>query len=253
MKDVFITYAHRGSSIKYPENTLLAFSRAIKEGANGIELDVQLTKDNQVVVFHDLSLKRIIRRTGQISNYTLKEIQQFDAGVWKHARFKGAKIPTLHEVLRLAAKQKIMINIELKNLLAMKNGLEQRVIELIKEHNMSDRVVISTFNPLSLRILQNQADHIQRAFLYLGLLSDPWEYALEYRCAYIHPPVHEVNEAFVTTSREKGLKIVPYQVDSLTEIKRMIDLGVDGVITPHPRLVHRLLNAGIKKRKRPRP
>jgi glycerophosphoryl diester phosphodiesterase len=241
MDDIFLTYAHRGSSIKYPENTILSFSKALTEGANGIELDVQLTKDKQVVVFHDLSLRRILKKRGQISDYTLKQIRQFDVGSWKNPRFKGTKIPTLDEVLRLAAKNKIIVNIELKNFLDMKNGLEEYVVDKIIQYNMKQRAVISTFNPLSLKILQKKSKGIPYALLYFGFLNDPWTYTTEYGCSYIHPPLQEVSESFIDTSRANGLKIVPYQVNTLQDIQKMVELGVDGIITPRPSLAYRFL------------
>ncbi|WCK53392.1 glycerophosphodiester phosphodiesterase family protein [Aneurinibacillus sp. Ricciae_BoGa-3] len=241
MNDIFLIYAHRGSSIKYPENTILSFSKALTEGANGIELDVQLTKDKQVVVFHDLSLRRILKKRGQISDYTLKQIRQFDVGSWKNPAFKGTKIPTLDEVLRLASKHNIIVNIELKNLLDMKNGLEQYVIDKIIQYNMKQRSVISTFNPLSLKILQKKCKGIPYALLYFGFLNDPWTYTREYGCSYIHPPVQEVSELFIDTARANGLKIVPYQVNTLNDIQKMVELGVDGIITPRPSLAHRYL------------
>ncbi|MED0675699.1 glycerophosphodiester phosphodiesterase family protein [Aneurinibacillus thermoaerophilus] len=250
MKDVFLIYAHRGSSINYPENTLPAFAHAIKEGANGIELDVQLTKDGHVVVFHDWILQRITGQKGKISDYTLTQLRKMDFGAWKHPRFAGTPIPTLEQVLTRIAGKNITLNIELKNFFAMKNGLEQKVIQLVHSHKMARQVIISTFNPFSLELLRKHDCKTDIAFLYFGQLREPWRYALEYKCAYIHPPVRGVNAQLLEICRSHGLKIVPYQVDTLAEIKQMIELGTDGIITPRPALAHRLLYGTQTKRKR---
>ncbi|MBN6186111.1 glycerophosphodiester phosphodiesterase [Aneurinibacillus sp. BA2021] len=255
MNNMFLIYAHRGSSIVCPENTLTAFSRAVQDGANGIELDVQLTKDRHVVVFHDWTLQRITGQKGMISDYTLQQLKAMDVGVWKHTKFKGVRIPTLDEVLTRFSGKNIVINIELKNFFAMRNGLEQQVMALISRHHMADRTVISTFNPFSLELLRKNGCPCDIAFLYFGRLREPWKYAKEYACTYLHPPVQEMNRELLVSCRNEGLKVVPYQVDTLREIKKMIDFGTDGIITPRPALAYQSLHGTRtkkKKRKRPR-
>ncbi|WCN38825.1 glycerophosphodiester phosphodiesterase [Aneurinibacillus uraniidurans] len=248
MKDFFLIYAHRGASATHPENTMPAFAAALRQGATGIELDVQLTRDNKLVVFHDWSLKRIFGKPGHIRDYTLAELRRFDAGSWFDSRFSGLSIPTLDDVLARAATKPIMLNIELKNFFSFSNGIEQKVSEAITRHNLQDKTVISTFNPLSLESLQQINCGVETAFLYFGHLRKAWHYAREYNCTYLHPPVHEVTAPFVDACREYSIKIVPYQVNTLPEIKRMIELGTDGIITSQPALAHRLLH-GEKRRK----
>lgn len=255
MNNMFLIYAHRGSSITHPENTLTAFLRATEEGANGIELDVQLTKDRHVVVFHDWTLQRITGHKGIISDYTLKQLKAMDFGIWKHTKFKGIRIATLDEVLTRFIGKNIMINIELKNFFAMRNGLEQKVMELVGRHKMAKQVIISTFNPFSLELLRRNGCPCEIAFLYFGRLKEPWKYAKEYACTYLHPPVQEVTRELLTSCGNEELKVVPYQVDTLLEIKKMIDLGTDGIITPRPALAHQSLHGTTttkRKRKRTR-
>ncbi|WP_047152121.1 glycerophosphodiester phosphodiesterase [Aneurinibacillus tyrosinisolvens] len=241
MDDIFTIYAHRGSSAFYPENTLLSFSKAVQQGANGIELDVQLTKDNHVVVFHDVSLHRITGKKGQIGDYTLKELRRMDVGRWKNQRFAGIKIPTLEQVFNKVMQKDILLNIELKNFFAMKNGLENRVIELIKQYELGEKIVISTFNPLSLQILQESHCPSPVALLYFGHLRSPWEYAKEYNCTYVHPPLQEVDEKMLSLCRANDLKVIPYHVNTQKDIAKMIRLGTDGIITSQPKTAHNLL------------
>lgn len=248
MNDFFLIYAHRGASTTHPENTMPAFAAALRQGATGIELDVQLTRDGELVVFHDWSLKRIFGKPGHIRDYTLKEIRRWDAGSWFDSRFAGVNVPTLDDVLARAAAKSIMVNIELKNFLSFANGIERKVSEAIARHKIEDKTVISTFNPLSLELLREADCKSDTAFLYFGHLREAWRYACEYNCTHLHPPAQEVNESFLEACREHDLKVVPYQVNTLPEIKRIIGLGTDGIITSQPALAHRFLH-GEKHRK----
>jgi glycerophosphoryl diester phosphodiesterase len=241
MVEPFLIYAHRGSSMKYPENTMLAFEKAILAGANGLELDVQLTSDKKVIIFHDWRLDRIFNKNGKISNYTFDQIKKWDAGIWKGKKFKGLTIPSLEELLVFAAKKQISINIELKNFFSGNNGLEQQVIKLIKKFNMADQTVISTFNPLSLQLINEIEPSIPLALLYFGHLDSPWEFAKKYNCKYIHPPLSQVTERMVLKSQEHHLKVIPYHVNSKESIQKMIELGVHGIITSRPRTAARVL------------
>lgn len=241
MVEPFLIYAHRGSSLKYPENTMLAFEKAILAGANGLELDVQLTLDKKVIIFHDWRLDRIFNKRGKISNYTFEEIKKWDAGIWKGKKFKGLTIPSLEELLAFAAKRKIAVNIELKNFFSGINGLEQQVIRLIRKYNVMDQTVISTFNPLSLQIIYEVEPAISLALLYFGHLDAPWEFAEKYNCSSFHPPVSQVTESMVTKSKDHNLKIIPYHVNSKDSIQRMIEFGVHGIITSRPKTAATLL------------
>jgi glycerophosphoryl diester phosphodiesterase len=247
MDEPFLIYAHRGSSLKYPENTMLAFEKAVLAGANGIELDVQLTRDKKVIIFHDWRLNRIFNKEGKISNYRYDQIKTWDAGIWKSKKFKGLTVPTLEEVLIFAAKKKIVLNIELKNFFSGNNGLEHHVIRLIKKHNLMNQTVISTFNPLSLQMMHEIEPAIPLALLYFGFLDSPWEFAAKYHCQYIHPPVSQVSEEMVIKAKEHHLKVIPYHVNNKESIQKMIRLGVHGIITSRPRTAATILNELNKK------
>lgn len=235
MTDSFLIYAHRGSSAKYPENTMLAFKKALLAGASGIELDVQLTRDQEIVIFHDLRLTRIFNKPGKISDYTLQELKKWDAGKWKGKQYERIKISTLEEVLLFATKKRFRLNIELKNFFSMNNGLENKVIQLLNKYNLFDKVVISTFNPLSLQVIRELDHRIRVALLYFGHLERPWEYAIKYNCDFLHPPLSEVNQEMVQTCAQQNIKIFPYHVNSKEDITAMIQMGVNGIITSRPR------------------
>lgn len=144
-------WAHRGCSQMYPENTLLAFEKAAAiEGLTGIELDIQLTKDGHIVVFHDEKVDRTTDGIGKVQNYTLVELKNLKInagnGAWE-------QIPTIEEVVDLLeAKLKagLKLNIELKNSIYPYEGMEEKIIELVHKRNLQDCIVYSSFSALSL-------------------------------------------------------------------------------------------------------
>ena len=144
-------WAHRGCSQMYPENTLLAFEKAAAiEGLTGIELDIQLTKDGHIVVFHDEKIDRTTDGTGELKNYTLTELKKFRIDAENGAY---EQIPTIEEVLDLLEdkmRSGLKLNIELKNSIFPYEGMEQKIIELIQKRGIQKNVVYSSFSALSL-------------------------------------------------------------------------------------------------------
>lgn len=147
-------WAHRGCSQRYPENTLLAFEKAAGiKGLTGIELDIQLTKDGEMVVIHDEKVDRTTDGTGYVRDYTLTELKELciDAGV-----NPGQRIPTIAEVLDLlkpAMNLGLQLNIELKNSKIPYEGMEQKIVDLIHNRGLQKNVVYSSFSALSLEQL----------------------------------------------------------------------------------------------------
>ena len=125
-------FAHRGYSAKYPENTMAAFKAALKFNVDGIELDVHETKDGALVVIHDEKVNRTTNGKGYVKDYTLKQIKELDAGSWFNKNFKGEKIPTLKEVLQLVKPTGKIVNIELKSNIIPYDGMDLKVVELIR-------------------------------------------------------------------------------------------------------------------------
>ena len=138
-------FAHRGLSGFYPENTMLSFKKCINLDLYGIELDVQKTKDNHLVVIHDEKVDRTFNSTGYVKNMTLKELKSLNSSFNGYENNPECKIPTLKEVLILFKPTKFIINIELKNNKINYKNLEEDVVNLIKELKMERRVIISSF------------------------------------------------------------------------------------------------------------
>ncbi|GAX47963.1 glycerophosphodiester phosphodiesterase family protein [Pseudolactococcus reticulitermitis] len=148
-------FAHRGSKSNRPENTLAAFSEAIKVGADGIELDVHLTKDNQLVVIHDESIDRTTNGTGLVRNLTFSELQQFSAGSWFSADYTAEKVPLLSEVLDLLTQLKFtgVLNVEIKTDKFQYVGIEKMTSDLLTSQQFSFSHSYSSFNLQSIQRL----------------------------------------------------------------------------------------------------
>ena len=151
-KDNIYVAAHRGWSTLYPENTVLAFKKAIEIGVDQIETDVRITRDGELVCIHDATVDRTTNGTGKVCEKTLAELETLDAGSWKGAEFAGEKIPTFIEFMELVKDHPTMtLDIELKEYPT--DGHEKtayevcdRVLKIIDDYGFTDRVVINTFN-----------------------------------------------------------------------------------------------------------
>ncbi|HJV46574.1 MAG TPA: glycerophosphodiester phosphodiesterase family protein [Bacillota bacterium] len=237
MKSSFHIFAHRGASHIYPENTLPAFREAIRLGATGLELDVQLSKDGHPVVIHDEYLDRTTDGKGLVKNHTLQELKELSAGAWFHDQFKKVKIPTLEEVLKKARPIPILLNIELKNLLLPLSNLEKEVIRLIEKYDMTQRIILTSFKPDSIKQIRQLNREITTAFMFFGKLDQPWKMALELEAPLIQPPMSSLTPELVENCRKYGLVVYPYHVDKWIDIGKALQCKVNGVITTYPERV----------------
>lgn len=234
MKTLII--AHRGASACAPENTLAAFERAFSLGADGIELDVTLTRDGVPVVIHDDTVDRTTNGTGAVAQMTLEEIQSLDAGRWCSTEFRGEKVPTLAEVLKTVGQRGI-VNVELKGTNLKSDGLEAAAIRAVESAGMQERVILSSFNPIRLWRAARINSSIERGLLYTDtlpiFLRRAWFRPLV-RPRALHPIHRMVKPGYVRRVREMGYKINTWTVDDPAEMKRLIGLGVNAIITKRP-------------------
>ncbi|MBO8171334.1 MAG: glycerophosphodiester phosphodiesterase [Bacillaceae bacterium] len=243
----FKIFAHRGLARKYPENTILAFKKALAAGANGLELDVQLSRDGQAVVIHDLTLDRTTSGSGAVRHLTLRQLKRFSAGSWFHPRFRHCRIPSLEDVLQQLAPHPVYFNIELKNLIVPMHGIEKEVIRLLRQYQVKNRAILSSYNLDSLEKIKIIDPTIQTALLYFGKLETPWKTAADLHASYVHPPANVVNHHFVTTCHRYGLRVHPYPVNDTRTFATLYKNGIDGVITESPERITRYLRYGKKK------
>jgi glycerophosphoryl diester phosphodiesterase len=243
-KEKPLNFAHRGASGHAPANTMAAFLLAAEMGADGIELDVHLSADVELVVIHDHAVDSTTDGQGPVSALSLAELQQLDAGSWFAPRFAGERIPTLRQVLE-AVGQRLLINVEIK----VAPGhhpptLEREVVRLIEEGRMVDRVLISSFSPRSLRRVRRLNRRIPLGLLYSRPAPAVLPALLRWlRLSYdaLHPHYGLVDARAIARARERGQRVNVWTVNDAREMRRMCDLGVDGIITNYPDVLNHVL------------
>ncbi|HID87936.1 MAG TPA: glycerophosphodiester phosphodiesterase [Anaerolineae bacterium] len=240
-----LNFAHRGAREVAPENTLAAFRAARELGADGVELDVMLSADGEVVVIHDDTLDRTTDGSGRVRDRTLAELKGLDAGSWFDPTFAGLRIPTLQEVFDLIGGQ-MVLNIELKSRSLTDEGLEARVVELVERNGLVGSVILSSFNPWAIRRVKRLNPRLATGLLYAEDLPLPlrraWLRPLV-RPDALHPHHTMVTLAYVRWAKSRGHSIIPWTVNDPHEMRRLIELGVDGIITDRPKRLKDVLAA----------
>lgn len=244
--------AHRGYSGKYPENTMLAFQKAITEGnSDGIELDVQLSKDGEVVVFHDKTLERLTGNPAEVSDLTAEELAEQDVGIHFSKEFAGEGIPSLREVLEYAKTQGFLLNIELKVYHKEdREPLVERTILLVREYGLEDQVLLSSFDLFLLILCRKKAPDIKTAFLHHKPFKRAVHTAKLYGIQAINPSHFCVryNPLYAHHCRKNGLEVNAWTVNRPHNMLKMIEKGVDSIITNHPYTLSKIILGKEKAR-----
>ncbi|MBN9648021.1 glycerophosphodiester phosphodiesterase [Terrisporobacter glycolicus] len=238
-------FAHRGASGDYPENTILAFSKALSIGVDGIELDVHKSKDGQLVVIHDEDVQRTFKGRGLIKDYTLDEIKSFLCRKFEFIENEDCKIPTLREVFELVKNENIILNVEAKTDL-IHYDLEQDLLDLIKEYGIEDKIFISSFNHKCLNILQNLDNRFKYGALYeykkdYAPEANVVEHAKKLKVYSINISKQLVSKEVVDLAHKNNIKVFVYTVNKPNVMRKMIALNVDGVFSDYPDLMNEIL------------
>lgn len=260
--------AHRGASYHAPENTKAAFLKAYDFAADGIETDLQITKDGEVVIHHNYFVDNTSDGKGAILLKDLRELKNYDFGSYKAQEFAGERILTLAELLPLLKDMKV-INLELKSPMDKTMPFVARVLEIVQESGLEDKVIYSSFDGDLLRQLKEQKPECR-----VGLLTFPEKMqsimremtavfltkhkavnieealkelektqtlvelidGLDYKPDYLHPDYHSVLEDanLVKEMHERGIGVNPYTCDTAEEMQKLIEAGCDGIITNRP-------------------
>ncbi len=228
-------YAHRGASGYAPENTISAFKKAIEMGAQGIELDVQFSKDEVIMVMHDDTLDRTTSGSGRLEDYTLNELKKLDAGSWFSSEYKGEKIPTLEEVIEILPK-KFKLNIEFKPDKKNAKKIAEEVYRILKKYNYSENVILSSFYHETLKYYRELDKDIQMGMLF--------EFDMINICLYtknsgINPvslniAKEFIDEKFVSEAHNNNLKVAVYTVNKVEKLKELLRIGVDEIFCNYP-------------------
>lgn len=232
-----ICIAHRGASGYAPENTMAAFKKAVAMGADMIEFDVQLTRDQKVVVIHDYTLDRTTDGDGLVNDHTLEEIQAFDAGSWFGVEYSGERVPTLDMVLEWLPSH-VKANIELKSLAFRRAELVKPVVDVVRAHGKMSSVVFSSFDHTYIQEL-NQMGVTACGLLIGSKLLKPWTYLKDngLDCVSINPSLDNVDLDMVKGCHDAGLKVYVYTVNDRRIVNAFEALGVDGVFSDYPDLM----------------
>jgi len=237
-------FAHRGSSVQAPENTLAAFRLALEQHADAIELDATLSADGQVVVIHDDTVDRTTNGSGRVNSMTLSELRCLDAGSKFYPAYRSEKIPSLREVFETVG-QKIFINVELKNYISPTDDLPDRVIALVQECNLQSSVMVSSFNifalirarsllpslPLGLITIQGLAQ--------FTLLSKLVRFGPRFA---LHSNISDVTPKLIQDTHSANSRLHAFTVNEPDVMLRMFKAGIDGIFTPNPLLARKVLS-----------
>lgn len=230
-----INMAHRGFSGYYPENTMLAFRKAVETGCDGIETDLHMTKDGVIVICHDEKIDRTTDGTGFIGNYTYEELSKFDAGIKYGEHFKRERIPSIDEFLNYVKDKNLLINFELKNNIILYKELEKKVIQKVYDFGMERNIILSSFNHYSMIRVKEIDSSIKTGLLYEATLYKVDEYAEMVGADALHPFYPAIMDKIVVEDiKKKGIIINAYTVNDEEDMKKLIRLGIDGIITNYP-------------------
>ncbi len=238
-----IILAHRGDLAHAPENTLPSFLQAIQKGADGVELDAKLTADGHVIVIHDPTVDRTTNGSGKVASFTLEAIRTLDAGAWFDSRFAGAKIPLLEEVFETVGKDKL-INIELTNYNTPRDGLTQRVCELIKRHHNQSQIIFSSFFPSNLKIASQMLPEVPRGLLampgFIGLWARSFGFMFgDYQA--LHPHISSASREQIQRAHRIKRRVHVWTANAPEDVTRLREWGADGIFTDDPDTVLRAL------------
>lgn len=228
-------YAHRGYSGRYPENTMLAFRKAEETGCYGIELDVQLTRDGQVVVIHDEKIDRTTDGTGWVRSYTLEEIRKFNAAASWGGKFGFEPIPTFEEYCQWVKTTNLVTNIEIKSGVYYYEELEEKTLDLVRRYGLEKKVIFSSFLHSSITLLRRLAPEIPcGALVEYDDLGNPGYYCDKFDFQYYHPGMKALTEEMVESCRQYNIPMNVWTINDMDSLERLYEWGCEGVISNFP-------------------
>ncbi|MDA1127616.1 MAG: glycerophosphodiester phosphodiesterase family protein [Chloroflexi bacterium] len=228
-----LVIAHRGDVTKAPENTLSSFHAALESGADGIELDVRLTKDEKLVVFHDRHLDRTSNDSGPVNHRVLEEVRALDVGSWFSPGFQGEHPPTLDEVFE-SLPADFLINVEMKVIMKGMRTIAHKVAEVVQRHARWGSTLVASFNPISLYELKKIDPKINRGYIW----SRRHPFPIRSRCFspmvqadWYDPANDSYNPKLQRKFQERGSRVLAWDLDFGRDMARMTAVGLDGFVT----------------------
>lgn len=229
-----LNFAHRGFSGKYLENTMESFQAAYEAGADGIELDVQLTQDGEVIIFHDATLDRLTNTSGWIAEWTAQELSNVRMPQMTENGMKMYAIPTFDEYMEWAQEKELITNIEIKSITSEDYGLERKVLKYIQEYGVEEKIVISSFHKDALLRVKEINPTMECGLLTPGCNSKILRLTQALGVEYIHPHYTSITKELVREAERLGLEMNVWTVNDGYALEKMIGMEPLGIITDHP-------------------
>jgi len=225
---------HRGARGEAPENTAAGFQVAMEAGVTEIELDVRLSRDGHLIVVHDANVTRTTGERGKAHHYTLSQLEVLDARRNTPGGHSPLGIPSLREVVDLCGPS-MRFQFEVKGAdRAILHRLAHQLVDFINQRQMNDRVVVTSSHTGFLRMLGTMTAHIERGYVAEYRYQQPTRRAVALGCTWLMPRHTLVTPALMRRARRRNLKVSTWTVNDLTRAERMVELGVDGIITDFP-------------------
>ena len=234
-------FAHRGFSGNYPENTMLAFRKAIEAGADGIELDIHESSDGKLVIIHDENLVRTTGIDTLVSDLSLKRLTSINASKTKNDAFESP-IPSFEEFCDFAASGSFVTNVEIKTNATWYQDIEKKAIEMVKAFGLEERIIFSSFNWISVMRAKALAPQVECGFLYEGQKHGKLAFqAKEAGIQYLHPDFRLLDDETVAECRMCNIGLNVWTVNTEDQMRKLIKWDANAVITNYPDMALRML------------
>ncbi|MBI3805264.1 MAG: glycerophosphodiester phosphodiesterase [Nitrospirae bacterium] len=228
MKKKILIWAHRGASGHAPENTLASFEKAMAMGADGIECDLRESREGELVVFHDPTIKRLTRQAGRVVDLSLSELKQLDIGTWFAPDFAGQTVVTAKELIAKIPPP-FLLNLEIKA------AAPQKIVDLVRGTGMADRVVVSSFDHTLLKKLRTLHPTLPIGYLIdREPLKKILQEARRLEAVSLHLPSKRMSPELIEQAHQAGFKVYVYTVNDPDQMRYFIEIGIDGLFTNYP-------------------
>lgn len=230
----FKKIAHRGASGEYPENTRLAFVKAIEARTDIIELDCQMTRDGHVVIFHDESLMRTAGVRGTVKNRTLEQLKTLDVGQWKNRSYRGERILTLEEALETIGG-KADLCLEIKSYPGSAPGIELKILFTLSHYDYLDRTILSSFDYRCLARVRDLAPEASIGVIFgSNVKENPFDAVKNLGATSIHVQKELASRNFLEQAWQEGLDVHVWTVNAVRDLEAFAAMGVQGLVSDFP-------------------
>lgn len=238
-----LIFGHRGAMARAPMNTMASFELAMKQGADGVELDVHLSRDGHLVVIHNATVDATTDGQGKVAEMTLDQLKRLDAGAWYSEEFAGQRIPTLDEVFD-SFGDNLLINVEIKSPPESVDRLGKELADCVRRHNMRERIIVSCFDPVILRRVKQIMPKVLRGFLYVPNMPAAHNLPAKEQWHEARHPLHVmVDEGYMKWARAQGYYVNVWTVNDPERALELRRLGVNTIMTDDPASIISALSA----------